>query len=36
VWSTHIKALSKMVTRIKVDWQVRECVLAERESAVAA
>jgi len=28
VWTTHIKALSKMVTRIKVDWQVRECVLA--------
>ena len=26
VWTTHIKALSKMVTRIKVDWQVRECV----------
>jgi radical SAM superfamily enzyme YgiQ (UPF0313 family) len=25
VWSTHIKALSKLVTRIKVDWQVREC-----------
>ncbi len=29
VWSTHIKALSKMVTRIKVDWQVRECKLLE-------
>lgn len=26
VWTTHIKALSKMVTRIKVDWQVRECL----------
>ncbi len=26
VWTTHIKALSKLVTRIKVDWQVRECV----------
>ncbi len=25
VWTTHIKALSKMVTRINVDWQVREC-----------
>lgn len=31
VWSTNIKALSKMVTRIKVDWQVRECLpLGER------
>jgi radical SAM superfamily enzyme YgiQ (UPF0313 family) len=27
VWTTHIRALSKLVTRIKVDWQVRECVL---------
>ena len=26
VWTTHIKALSKLVTRIKVDWQVRQCV----------
>jgi hypothetical protein len=26
VWTTHIKALSKLVTRIKVDWQVRDCV----------
>ena len=25
VWTTHIKALSKLVTRIKVDWQVRDC-----------
>ena len=34
VWTTHIKALSKMVTRIKVDWQVRECVqLAEAQLA---
>ena len=24
VWTTHIRALSKLVTRIKVDWQVRE------------
>jgi len=36
VWSTHIKALSKMVTRIKVDWQVRECVPARTDEAVAA
>lgn len=36
VWSTHIKALSKMVTRIKVDWQVRECLpKREREAATA-
>lgn len=36
VWTTHIKALSKMVTRIKVDWQVRECVpQREREAAAA-
>lgn len=26
VWTTHIKALSKLVTRIKVDWQVRDCI----------
>ena len=26
VWTTHIKGLSKLVTRIKVDSQVRECV----------
>ena len=36
VWTTHIKALSKMVTRIKVDWQVRECVLAEEVSEALA
>ena len=34
VWSTHIKALSKLVTRIKVDWQVRECIAARQEAAV--
>ena len=32
VWTTHIKALSKMVTRINVDWQVRECVPLESRS----
>ncbi|HNH35873.1 MAG TPA: cobalamin-dependent protein [Rhodocyclaceae bacterium] len=26
VWSTHIKGLSKLVTRINVAWQVRECL----------
>ena len=36
VWTTHIKALSKMVTRINVDWQVRECVQAESEDTVPA
>jgi hypothetical protein len=25
VWGTEIKSLSKMVTRIKVEWQVRDC-----------
>ena len=34
VWTTHIKALSKMVTRIKVDWQVRECIAARQEDPV--
>lgn len=24
-WTTHIKGLSKLVTRIKLDWQVRQC-----------
>ena len=32
VWTTHIKALSKLVTRIKVDWQVRECVPLDQEA----
>ena len=26
VWSLHIKGLTKLVTRINVGWQVRECV----------
>lgn len=26
VWTLHIKGLTKMVTRINVGWQVRECV----------
>lgn len=34
VWTTHIKALSKMVTRIKVDWQVRECVPLDGDGEV--
>ncbi len=28
VWTTHIKGLSKLVTRINVDWQVRQCAPA--------
>ena len=36
VWTTHIKALSKMVTRIKVDWQVRECLPSKAREAAAA
>jgi radical SAM superfamily enzyme YgiQ (UPF0313 family) len=34
VWTLHIKGLTKMVTRINVAWQVRECV-PERERAEA-
>jgi radical SAM superfamily enzyme YgiQ (UPF0313 family) len=30
VWTTHIKGLSKMVTRIKVDSQVRQCIPREQ------
>jgi radical SAM superfamily enzyme YgiQ (UPF0313 family) len=26
VWSTHVKGLSKLVTRIKIESQIRECV----------
>lgn len=36
VWTTHIKALSKLVTRIKIDWQVRECVPVGETNAVHA
>ncbi len=36
VWTTHIRALSKMVTRIKVDWQVRECLPSKAREAAAA
>jgi hypothetical protein len=32
VWTTNIKGLSKMVTRIKLDSQVRRCVLAGQGS----
>lgn len=36
VWSTHIKALSKLVTRINVDWQVRQCHAVRDEQAMPA
>jgi radical SAM superfamily enzyme YgiQ (UPF0313 family) len=28
-WTTHIKGLSKLVTRIKLDWQVRQCCVPD-------
>ncbi len=28
-WTTHIKGMSKLVTRIKLDWQVRQCLPVE-------
>jgi radical SAM superfamily enzyme YgiQ (UPF0313 family) len=34
VWTTHVRGLSKMVTRINVDWQVRQCI-SMREAARA-
>ena len=34
VWTLHIKGLTKMVTRINVSWQVRECV-PQQESVIA-
>lgn len=36
VWSTRINGLSKMVTRINVDWQVRRCVALREPTAVGA
>ena len=36
VWTTDIKGLSKLVTRIKVDWQVRDCVPAVTGVAACA
>jgi hypothetical protein len=33
VWTTHIKGLSKMVTRIRIDCQVRECVPTRQETS---
>ena len=36
VWGTQIKSLSKMVTRINVAWQVRDCVPVCSGTMVAA
>lgn len=36
VWGTEIKSLSKLVTRIKVAWQVCECVPVDGARALAA
>lgn len=36
VWTTHIKGLSKLVTRIKVDCQIRECVPVNLQDAEIA
>jgi hypothetical protein len=39
VWTTQVKGLSKLVTRIKIDWQVRQCrpaVAGLQTTAVAA
>ncbi|MGH9786259.1 MAG: hypothetical protein ACRD88_18990, partial [Terriglobia bacterium] len=36
VWGTELKGLSKLITRIKVSWQVRECRILEPENSLAA
>jgi radical SAM superfamily enzyme YgiQ (UPF0313 family) len=36
VWTLQIKGLSKMVTRINVDWQVRRCTLAQEPASELA
>lgn len=36
VWTMQLKGLTKMVTRINVDWQVRQCALLGAELAQAA
>lgn len=36
VWTLHIKGLTKMVTRINVAWQVRECVPEQESLATPA
>ncbi|MDP3614878.1 MAG: hypothetical protein Q8R98_23810, partial [Rubrivivax sp.] len=36
VWTLRIKGLTKMVTRINVAWQVRECVLDRVEATADA
>jgi hypothetical protein len=36
VWSTQLKGLTKMVTRIKVAWQIRDCRRAAERNWIAA
>ncbi len=36
VWTIHIRGLSKLVTRINVDWQIRECRAVEELAQMAA
>jgi radical SAM superfamily enzyme YgiQ (UPF0313 family) len=35
VWTTHIRGLSKLVTRVKIESQVRECAPIDRCAAAA-
>ena len=35
VWGTELKSLSKMITRINVNWQVRECHALEPQESFA-
>lgn len=36
VWTNHIRGLSKLVTRIKVQSQIRACRRAERPDVIPA
>ena len=36
VWTIELKGLTKMVTRINVAWQIRECVPASQAQVAAA
>ena len=35
VWTSGLKGLAKMVTRIKVAWQVHECDRVNRQDSLA-
>ena len=35
VWTDHLKGLTKMVTRTRVEWQVRECHFVHSDSLAA-